>query len=42
MKTFLQTGLLLLAISSTLTSITQVPIFNSNPTATAVVFLDFD
>ncbi len=42
MKTLLQTGLLLLAISSTLTSITQVPIYNSNPTATAVVFLDFD
>lgn len=42
MKTFLQPGLLLLTFISTLASSAQVPLYSSNPSASAVVFLDFD
>jgi Bacterial pre-peptidase C-terminal domain/Secretion system C-terminal sorting domain len=42
MKNFLKPGLLMLAFISTLTTSAQVPLYSSNPTATAVIFLDFD
>lgn len=42
MKKILTPGLMLLAFISTLTTTAQVPLYSSNPTASAVVFLDFD
>jgi len=42
MKTPNRTCLLMLFFISTLTATAQVPLLSSNPTATAVVFLDFD
>jgi len=42
MKKFLNSGLLLLTIVSTLTANAQVPLYSSNPAASSVIFLDFD
>src|SRR5687767_1588876 len=42
MKTFFQTLLATLSLGSVLQLEAQVPVFNSNTTASAVIFLDFD
>ena len=42
MKNFFKQGLLMLALTGTLTTHAQVPQLNSYPSATAVMFLDFD
>ena len=42
MKNLLKPGLLMLTFIGTLTASAQVPLYSSNPTATAVIFLDFD
>jgi hypothetical protein len=42
MKNLLKTGLLTLTLISTLATKAQVPLYSSNPGASAVVFLDFD
>jgi hypothetical protein len=42
MKNLYQSGLVLLSFICTLSAKSQVPILSSNPSATAVIFLDFD
>lgn len=42
MKNLLQSGLMLLGVISTMSATAQVPLLNSNATATAVIHLDFD
>lgn len=42
MKNQIRHGLILLFLISTLTSTAQVPLLSSNPSASAVIFLDFD
>ena len=42
MKNFLKTSLVMLTLISTLNTTAQVPIYSSYPTASAVLFLDFD
>ncbi len=42
MKNFLQSVLMVLTLVSTITVTSQVPVLNSNSSAQAVVFLDFD
>src|SRR5262245_30079442 len=42
MKNFYKSGLLLLILISTLSTRAQVPVLSSYPSASAVVFLDFD
>lgn len=42
MKNLYRSGLAVLFLISTLTSAAQVPLLSSNPSASAVVFLDFD
>ncbi len=42
MKTLFKSGLMLLALAGTLTTKAQVPALSSYPSASAVIFLDFD
>src|SRR5882762_9768940 len=42
MKNFYRSGLIALLFASAVTARAQVPVLNSYPSATAVVFLDFD
>ena len=42
MKNQFRPGLILLFLISTLTTTAQVPLLSSNPSASAVIFLDFD
>jgi hypothetical protein len=42
MKNYFKSGLVMLALISTLTTSAQVPVYSSYPSASAVIFLDFD